>query len=112
MLDPIVKGCDWVGQIELTPSDGQTEADVVTDLTDATVSAKLTDRDGVLVLASTFAVVGSAPLRLIVISFTDTQTATLAARRHYWDIRVTTDAGDVLPVREGPIRVLAFPGAD
>lgn len=109
MLDPIVIGCDWHAVVTATPTDGETTMDVITQLTGASVSAKLVTYDGTVLLTVASAVVSDAAEREITLTLTDVETATLTARKALWDIRVTTASSLVYPLRMPPQDVLAVP---
>ena len=96
-LDSIVIGCDWSASILVTPTDGRTEADVVADLTGATVSASLHDANGDTLVVGT-ALVTSASNRKISLSLLAAATTSLQPTRSCaWDVRVLQGAR-VLPV--------------
>lgn len=109
-MDPITKGNDWIHVVTVTPTSGQVAADVTTALTGATVSARLVQKNGTLVVAAS-AVVTSASDRTVTITLTDTQTATLSARRHYWDVEITTTGGLIFPIELGSVAVREYGGA-
>lgn len=98
-LDPIVAGCDWQATLIVDPTLGQTAQSVVTDLTGATVAARLIDLGGT-VRATGVAVVSSASDRKIEASFTAASTRLITPGVGFiLDVRVSTVGGFVRPVQ-------------
>lgn len=107
--DSIVVGCDFVLSVVVTPIAGQTTTDVVNELAEgATASAVVLDTDGTTTVA-TATVAITAATRTLLITLTDTQTSTLAAGSYVWRVRVTTQSGEVWPVRMPRADIRALP---
>lgn len=97
-MDLIVKGCDWSADLTVGPGANETNDDVVTQLTGATVTAALRWRGGLQATTPT-ASVQSASNRIVRVTFTAAQTAQLAVRQDYrLDLRVTTSAAKTYPI--------------
>lgn len=101
-LDPIVTGATWRALITVTPTDGQSNADVSTVLDGASVSARILLPDNTAAVTMTGTVV-SHNQRTVQISMTSVQTATLVPNGVYlWDVKVTSTVPETFP--------LAIPG--
>ena len=101
-LDPIVTGATWRALITVAPTDGQSNSDVTTVLTGASVSALIIDPAGSTVVTATGSV-ASAANRTVLISITSAQSATLTPNAVYsWKVLVTSTVPETFP--------LAIPG--
>jgi len=110
-LDPITKGCDWTGDVTVTPGDGVDVAAVVALLTGATVTAELEDPGGTVVGSAT-AVVVDAAARMIELGFTAAASADLPTGHYRWDVRVIAAGGSpVYPLELAAQRVRPAGGA-
>lgn len=99
-VDEIVIGRDYTATITIDPAPGKTNAEVVTELTGSTITARILDSDGTTVITSTITGAVSAAARTITLTITDTVTTALAAGSHYlWDVKVTTTGALIWPVR-------------
>jgi hypothetical protein len=96
-LDPMYRGCDWVGTFTADPTDGQTNADVTTYLTGASVEAEVVNEADQEMIGAT-AVVLDAGARTILVSVTDVKTAAAPIGNFRWKIVVVTSGGDRFPL--------------
>lgn len=97
-LDPIVTGATWRGLITVTPTDGQSNSDVTTALTGASVSALIIDPAGSTVVTATAAVV-SAANRTVSITISSAQSATLTPNAVYsWKVLISTTTPEIFPL--------------
>ena len=98
-FDPIVVGCDWQATLIVDPTIGQTAQTIVTNLTGATVAARLIDATGT-VRATGTATITSTTERTVEVVFTASTTRQLAPGvGHVLDVRVTTSGGQIRPVQ-------------
>lgn len=103
-LDSIVVGADWTALITVAPTDGESNSDVTSYLTGATVTALLTT--GGTTAATASGAVASAANRTVRLTLTDTQTSGLTQGVHRWNVTVTTSGGLVYPLDVGDTRVV------
>jgi hypothetical protein len=97
-LDPIVNGTTWRGVITVEPTSGQTNADVTTALTSATITALIVDPSGTTVVTAS-AVVTSAANRTVTITISTVNTALLTAGAVYaWKVLVVTTTPETFPL--------------
>jgi hypothetical protein len=97
-LDPIVNGATWRGVITVEPTGGQTNADVTTALTSATITALIIDPAGSTVVTAS-GVVTSAANRTVTITVSSIQSATLTAGAVYaWKVLVVTTTPETFPL--------------
>jgi hypothetical protein len=97
-LDPIVNGATWRGVITVEPTSGQTNADVTTALTSASITALIVDPAGTTVVTAS-GVVTSAGNRTVTITVSSVQSATLTAGAVYaWKVLVVTTTPETFPL--------------
>jgi len=97
-LDPIVNGATWRGVITVEPTSGQTNSDVTTALTSATITALIVDPSGTTVVTAS-GVVTSAANRTVTITVSSVQSATLTAGAVYaWKVLVVTTTPETFPL--------------
>lgn len=108
--EDIVVGCDAIAIFEIVPPDGMTNAEVVTALTGATLTASIVDTDGsteVVAGASLIAEIDEGA-RLVQLSMTAAVTAVLTPGVYRWNVYITTSGGSVWPfaMREAQVYAL------
>lgn len=109
-VDSIVVGRSWEASIVLDPAPGKVAADVVTELTGATCTARIVDTDGSTVITSDIAESIDAASRTITLTLTAAQTASLVPGRYRWDVKITATDTSQWPVRmPGIAQVRALP---
>jgi hypothetical protein len=97
-LDPIVNGATWRGVITVEPTSGQTNSDVTTALTSATITALIVDPAGTTVVTAS-GVVTSAANRTVTITVSSVQSATLTSGAVYaWKVLVVTTTPETFPL--------------
>lgn len=97
-LDPIVNGATWRGVITVEPTSGQTNADVTTALTGATITALIIDPAGTTVVTAT-GTVTSAANRTVTITISAVNSALLTAGAVYaWKVLVVTTTPETFPL--------------
>jgi hypothetical protein len=109
-FDPIVRGTDWVGTVRVAPTDGQTNADVTTSLTGATITCELWFAAASVVTGS--GAVLDADDREITLILTDVETAALASLGNHQIKGLITESGSeirAVAIEPNVIRVVDVP---
>jgi hypothetical protein len=98
-LDAIVVGYDYRATVVIDPPAGLEDDDVETELTGATVTARILDSDGSTVIATGVTETVDAGDREVTLVIASAVTALLAPGSHYvWDVMVTTSGAKKWPV--------------